>query len=337
MRAGRKGTHPERLFGIVDRLRGYRDGVPLAKLADDFEVTKPQIRRDVATLQRYGWEIDFEIHHGRSYVYLATKGDQASLTKRERFTLGVLTRMVGIFRHTPIHEDLEAMTSKMLGLLTDADRADMEALMACVHYIPDGGVKNYRRRVDVIDGLQTGILQARLVKYVYRSASGREERGVCAPHGIVIYRNGIYVIGRLAKTAEAAASSGAVVSRPIERFISAKPIAGSRFVKPKALRTEQSFDGAFGIVLGGTAPKRVVIEFSAKVRANILDRTFHPSQRVERLPDGRVRLRFDVRNLFEVAAWVYQWGPHAKVLEPPTLVAKVAADLKAAAEGYQAA
>jgi predicted DNA-binding transcriptional regulator YafY len=39
-------------------------------------------------------------------------------------------------------------------------------------------------------------------------------------------------------------------------------------------------------------------------------------------------------SLAPVVSWVLEWGPHARVIEPPELVAEVIRELDAARRGY---
>jgi predicted DNA-binding transcriptional regulator YafY len=81
-------------------------------------------------------------------------------------------------------------------------------------------------------------------------------------------------------------------------------------------------------------PHRVVIEFSAAKSALVRSRVWHPTQAMEELADGRVRLSFTCASLIPIVSWVLEWGPHARALEPPELVADVVAELDAARRAY---
>jgi predicted DNA-binding transcriptional regulator YafY len=78
----------------------------------------------------------------------------------------------------------------------------------------------------------------------------------------------------------------------------------------------------------------VVIEFSAERAAFVRARVWHPTQVFEELPDGRVRLTFTCASLIPVVSWVLEWGPHARAIEPPALVAEIVGELDAARRAY---
>ena len=122
----------------------------------------------------------------------------------------------------------------------------------------------------------------------------------------------------------------------VERFTEAEALRNAPFAVPPGFKIADVLNGAFGIHVATTdvPPRRVVIEFSAAKAAFVRARIWHPTQAFEELPDGRVRLAFTCASLIPVVSWVLEWGPHAKAIEPPELVADVIAELDAARRGY---
>ncbi len=128
-----------------------------------------------------------------------------------------------------------------------------------------------------------------------------------------------------------------IVVYAVERFTEAEALRNAPFVVPAGFKIADVLNGAFGIHVAGpdTPPRRVVIEFSAAKAAFVRARIWHPTQTFEELPDGRVRLAFGCASLIPVVSWVLEWGPHARAIEPPELVASVIAELDAARRGYE--
>lgn len=79
---------------------------------------------------------------------------------------------------------------------------------------------------------------------------------------------------------------------------------------------------------------RVVVEFSAKVATNVTEVRWHASQQHKRLPDGRVRVTFQVDGLNEIAWWLCGYADQVVVLKPPALRQRVGDMLRAAAGRY---
>ena len=49
------------------------------------------------------------------------------------------------------------------------------------------------------------------------------------------------------------------------------------------------------------------------------EKIWHESQKVTKLPDGRLDITFRVAGLDEIKRWILSFGPEAIVLEPPKL------------------
>jgi len=64
------------------------------------------------------------------------------------------------------------------------------------------------------------------------------------------------------------------------------------------------------------------------------ERSWHHSQKLSALPDGRVELALRVNNLIDIQNRVLRWGAHVEVLSPPELRHAVRASLQAALDRY---
>ena len=122
----------------------------------------------------------------------------------------------------------------------------------------------------------------------------------------------------------------------IERFTEAEYLKGHDFQIPEDARIAEVLEGAFGPHLrDATGPHDVVIEFSREKAHLVSSRSWHPTQRITELPDGRIRLSFTAPSLAPLVSWVLEWGPHARAIEPAALIAQVAAELDAARSQYR--
>jgi predicted DNA-binding transcriptional regulator YafY len=76
----------------------------------------------------------------------------------------------------------------------------------------------------------------------------------------------------------------------------------------------------FGMFRGG-ADVMVEVEFDPYQARYARERTFHPTQKREELPDGRLRITFETTEaaLEQVARWLMQYGEHAQALRPAAL------------------
>ena len=340
----RKGkyTQAARVLRILDRIRGRRQGVPFSELASLFEVSEAQVRRDLMALEEAGYALEYLLREGRSAVRLLEASSRGvPITRRERYTLLALRRMLEVLRDTPFHEDLESLWSKLTEACPAAERCETEALQERFLFVPDGGRKVYAGKEDVLDALQTGVMTRRLVRFSYRRPRGGEHVGVVAPYALVVYRHGLYVIGRAAATSEETRAPAGATEMPrvfaVERFESAEYLPRTTFEAPRALRLSDLFEGSFGLYFCEGERHHVSVEFSRERKAHVLGRVWHPSQKMTVRPGGEVLLEFQTSNLTEVVSWVLSWGPHARVVAPVALVDRVAHESRAAGAQYAVA
>jgi predicted DNA-binding transcriptional regulator YafY len=367
-------NHVSRTLRVLDELRGFRRGRLLSEIAAQLGASERTIRRDVADLRSAGFEIESLTIAGRAAARLVEKTySNIAITRRERYTLLAIGSLFDVLRGTPLWEDVKSLQAKLAQRMTPEEREEHATFGERFAYVPDGGTKAYAGKEDVLDALLTGVLSRRIVRFAYRDARGRVRKGRIAPYTMVLYKHGLYVIGsrirdpgdkpdrpdKAAPDQPTPAAASPDVSNPapgppdkssqaptepiaplvvyaVERFTEADALRNAPFAVPAGFKIADVLNGAFGIHVASTdAPShRAVIEFSAAKAAFVRARIWHPTQTFEELPDGRVRLAFTCASLIPVVSWVLEWGPHAKALEPPELVANVIAELDAARLGY---
>lgn len=327
-----------RALRILDALRGYRQGRSLSELATEVDVSERTVRRDLADLIDAGIRIDLTLIGNRAGAKLIDASySTIAITRRERYTLLAVRRMFDVLQGTPLAEDVQSVLRKLEQRMGDAERAEHEGLGDRFAYIPDGGTKLYTGKEDVLDALLTGVLQRKLVSYAYQGARGRAQRGILAPYAVVLYKHGLYVLGpRLQDAGEASDLEGrSVTVFAAERFADADHLRRTSFTPPATFKLADVMHGAFGVHVGDPSESQeVVIEFSKERASYARSRLWHPTQHLDELPNGRLRLRFHCTNLLPVISWILEWGPHARVTAPPTLIEHVVRELEAARAQY---
>ena len=77
--------------------------------------------------------------------------------------------------------------------------------------------------------------------------------------------------------------------------------------------------GAFGRFTSGGKLNRVRLLFDKAIAPWVLERQWHPMQKIVRRKNGNIELSFPAAGLYEVFRWVLAWGHHVKVLGPDSL------------------
>jgi predicted DNA-binding transcriptional regulator YafY len=326
-----------RALRVLDALRGFKLGRRISEVAGEVGASERTVRRDIAELQDAGFEIEISKRENRSFACLHS--EQANgvvpITKRERFTLLAVRSVFEVLHGTPFLEDVAAVMQKLEQRTSAKERAERDAFGERFMYMPDHGTKSYAGKEDIIDAIQTGIISRKIVGYRYADAQNRAQQGFMAPFGMVLYRNGLYVLGARMKQADGVVHLASLRWFAVERFLDAEHLRARAFEIPPEFEMRRYLHGAFGPHLPDkNGPHDVTIEFSREKKFFVSSRTWSPEQRIEDLDDGSIRLTLRVASLAPIVSWIGEWGPHARAIAPPELVRVVADEAKRTNDFY---
>ncbi len=305
-------------------LESASEGIGLEDLAQQLGVTLRSIRRDLKALGSAQIEIESVDVRGTRRVRIKRTPktqDTIKLTRFQRFSLSAVRQMLDVLMGTPFHDDLSQVMAKITLPNTD-DRGT--SLVDRFLYIPDAP-KDYRKQKDHLYEIYDGLLQSRTLRFQYTAGSVPGTRQV-EPYALVLYKNGLYLVGRDVRKDEERTFA-------VERMKRVKALADAPFVRNPHFDVARKFEGAFGII-AGAGTHHVVVDFVGWAVRYAQEREWHHTQVFTPLPDGGVRLAFDVSNLQEVLRWVLGWGSAAIVREPPELLHLVHDELKGTMAAY---
>ena len=326
-----------RALKILDALRGFKHGRLVSELAIEAGMSERTVKRDLEALQDAGIDISREPIDGRAAARLKDRAySYVAITKRERYTLLAIRAAFDVLQGTSFAEDIESVLRKLEQRMTPEERAEHATFGERFAYVPDRGTKRYAGKDEILDALLSSVLSRKLVRYAYRDARGRVQRGVLAAFAMLMHRHGLYVLGKkLASPSDLdAIETGEVVNWAVERFTETEWLRNTSFVPPATFKVDDYVDDVSGVHVGKGPPQRVVVEFTKERAAYARGRTWHRTQEIAEQRDGSVRISFACRNLAPVTSWILEWGPHAKVLEPPELVNEVVRELQGALGQY---
>jgi len=326
-----------RALRVVDELRGYKHGRWVNDVADALGTSERTVRRDIIELQDAGIDIEITKRENRIFAILTAERSHSpvSITKRERFTLLAVRRVFDVFKRTPFLEDVVSVLSKLEQRMNEKERTELAAFGEQFVYMADHGTKSHDGKDDIIDALQSGIINRKIVRYRYGDGRGRARIGHLAPFRLAMYRHGLYVIGARLDTPDADVRTAPLGVFAVERFSDAEYLKQHTFEIPEDVRVRDVLEGSFGPHLpDANGPHDVVIEFSAEKAHLVSSREWHPTQRIAKLPSGRIRLSLRVPSLTPLVSWILEWGPHARVVAPAELVDGVSDELSTALAQY---
>jgi len=125
---------------------------------------------------------------------------------------------------------------------------------------------------------------------------------------------------------------GAIRTFKIERILSVDVTPQTFEAPPDVI--EDAFARAWDII-ADQPETEVVLHFAPSVASRVAEATWHPSQELERQPDGSLIWRASVAGTIEIRFWILSWGPDVEVLEPADLRTEIAQRLRTAADLYR--
>lgn len=297
------------------------------ELAEQLDVSKATVQRDLATLER-----DFALVEEEAGRQKKTYRLDHEVRALESITFGTaellalhagLAAMAGL-AGTPLHEDLELVRLKIRGFLSPRHNGGLDALTRVFASHARGHV-DYQPQRELIDELADAIARRRRCQLTYHAAwNGTTRTHAARPLRLVWHNAALYLLACLGDHERITTLA---VHRIRELTIGAATFA------PPAVDVDDHVHRAFGIFVSD-GEEDVEIVFDADIAWRVEERTYHPDERKERLADGRLRYRVRSSAQWEIVPWVLGYGPLAELVAPATWRASIRASLAASAARY---
>jgi len=321
-----RGEQLARQWQLIQRLARSRYGVGLDDLVDDLGCVRRTVYRDLEALMLAGFPLLREKRDGRAfYRFLDTfKLGDVPFTSDEILALAFSEDLLRTLEGTVFHDSIGSALAKIRAGLGPELSAFLARLGESFRVLP-GPHKNYARFRDTIQLLNDAVLERRTVRMRYRTGrTGAVANRDLDPYRVWYRSGGLYVVGLDHR-------SGEIRTFAIDR-IRAIESRDARFT----VRPEFDFDAyigsSFGVIAEPAVPVR--IRFDRRWATYVEERTWHPSQKLEKAPGGGVLLSMEVGGTAELRTWILSFGSGAEVLEPAALREEVTAELASALERY---
>lgn len=322
-----RGDQLARQWQLIQLLARSRAGVGIDRLLDGLECTRRTLYRDLDALRYAGFPVIDEKRDGRVfYKFIDNYGlGDAPFTPDEVVALALSEDLLSVLEGTLFYDSVQSALSKIRSNLGPEVTEYLNSLRDSLRVIPEPH-KNYSESRETVRVMHEAVLRQRRVALHYRSASsgGKESQRDFDPYRVWYRSGGLYTVGLDHQ-------SGELRTFAIERIISIELLEASF-----EIREDFDFDAfvasAFGVISDEAMPLR--IQFSPKVAPYVEERTWHPSQQLEKTDDGHLLLFMEVGSTAEVRNWILSFGSNALVLEPDSLREEIARELKAACANY---
>ncbi|MBA4147704.1 MAG: transcriptional regulator [Verrucomicrobia bacterium] len=292
--------------------RIYNNTFPTVReLAAELRCSPRSVKRDIRSL-KYDWGMPVEYSRKAGqvgYYYSHPVSRKLALTINEQELIQMVLSDRGMSQY-PVKK-----TQKHLGVAFDKiaqlAKSDMVEMISTVQdsfefrpFAPETIDVNHL--LMVADSIRAG--KAIRFQYTKHLAESPEWKFINV-YRIICAANSWYFIGY---DREKDAQRTYLLSRAEDIQITDVTFEKPKFCLKKYLK------GAF-IVMTGDESHDVVVEFEPWAAAYIRNRTFTSDQKVEELPNGRLRISFWLSYLGEVEMWVRHWGKNALVIGPEPL------------------
>lgn len=320
----RAETRYERLDQIERMLSHYPTGLTTGELAQALQVDSDTIRRDFDFLEMRGTGL---MKEGRRYRLDHRRTlHTVKFTHHEMLAVYLAARLLS--RHSDEHNPhvvsaLEKLADALLTRSPLMARHIAQAAQAVRH-------RRLRREyVEALEVVTQAWAQGRKVQMRYRSYTKDEttER-TFAPYfiepsgiGYACYAIGYDDLSQDMRTFK------------IERMYETR-LTDEHFSTPNDFDAQQLLALAWGVIWRKEGAIEVTLRFAPQVVRRVKESTWHPSQRIEDLPDGSCLFTVLVGSTLEFKPWVRQWGSAVTVVSPPEFREELIAEVQAMARAY---
>jgi len=345
-----RASTPKRLRALGDRrgIATHATGVRCAQLVDglyqrslgwSLEAAAEELGVSVRSVERYVKacaefitdpagrpKIEIVSQGGRRTVRLASRVAPRESTVFQVASVrlaGALLRFAG---GTVLEQLLNDARERLESVARPADQPLLAGLKRKFYAIPFAE-KHYRHLDDTIDSILRGLVEERRLRIDYGGKSGPGRVHTFDPYTLAVYRGGLYLIGRSDRHDK-------VIYLAVERIRSVE-LTTERFEYPARYSPRRHHRGVFGIIEGEEMHVELLL-MDPETTALLSARRLNLGERFQRRNDGTTLLRMRVRGIDELTNWVLGFGPHVQVLRPAALRERVARDLRAASESYDA-
>jgi predicted DNA-binding transcriptional regulator YafY len=224
---------------------------------------------------------------------------------------------------TPFEANLRQAIAKLSTMLPDGVSVRLDAMADLLAVLP--AARPYYDP-EAFCALSTAVVCRRRVEMVYWTADRNETtRREFDPYDLVLIEDGWFAVGycHLRK---------AIRMFAVQRVRSVRDTSAT-FDRPVDFRLDDYMQGSFRAVRGD-GDHEVVLRFTSEVAGRITEKQWHPSQTLEHQPDGSLIVRFRLSSTVEIKRWILGFGASVLVLEPESLRAEIATDLKQLIKAY---
>jgi predicted DNA-binding transcriptional regulator YafY len=317
-----KPQHARLLF--IDKRLGSGRYPNCRQLAEEYQVSSKTIQRDLDYMR---YQLDAPIaysaqHRGYHYTEASYKLPAISIKESDLFAIYLAEKLLEQYQGTPIYYSLCSVFRKIEDSLPD--KIDLEPGDDSSRFTVLPASTTVIAR-DIWETVTAAIRLSRRLKVRYQTPGSKAQLRDLDPYHGVRFEGDWYLVAYCHLRREIRTFS-------LARMITVEMVAET-FAIPESFDFRRLTGSHFG-VHWSDALYEVRIWFAAEVAGYVLERRWHPSQKIEEQGDGSLVLSMTVNHLLELKRWVLSWGSAARVLAPEGFRADVARSVREMSELY---
>ncbi len=322
-----RGDQLARQWRILRAIEADKNGLTIAEIAGQEEISLRTAYRDIEALQAAGFPLYYERFEGSNRWFFVDNYKfkvPQPFTVTELMSLHLYSDLVRVFQGTPFYEALESLFKKVRVTLPPQALNYLNTIQSTFQ-VGIKPFKEYGRFREILSQVNRAALESLRLEIAYKSLTSETEtlRKV-DPYKVWFFDGTFYLIGHCHVREE-------VRTFVLDRIRMLR-LTEEHFEIPPDFSLEDYMKHSFKVMQGDLYTVRIRI--SAEWARYIGEKIWHESQKAERLPDGRLDLTFQVAGLEEIKQWVLSLGPQAVVMEPTELIELVLADLSSVRMQY---
>ena len=327
------GSEVHRLVAVYQclmdaSLRGW--AVPMKKLTALVGVDRRTIHRYFGKLEKEPHKLTIQYcEHKRGHHIYNPKRESyfkigEGLLHRHMVALEVARQALAVFDGANFADFIHQSIEKLRGGLARTEAIGMGVpISKLVSFrTPGAGVVN----AAVFEAITETLFDNRVLEIAYkpRSKTMKTERLKLEPlHLACVGDRWVLVARDRARKQD---------DHPIRTYVIARlydPIKTSMsFTYPEDFEPEHHLESAFGVRSSPGDSKSIMVKLWISERGahHVLERKWHPTQKVQNLPTGAIEAAFLVSDTGEITRWILSFGSDCKVLAPEKLREEIAAE-----------
>ena len=204
-------------------------------------------------------------------------------------------------------KDLDELIAKIKALMPQKKQMSLDTDIEAVMESEGFAVRQYSRvKIDrkILDDLRMAMLSFKKVKFLY-NVHDNEREFISHPYGLIIAEK-YFLVGYSEYVND-------IRLYRVDR-ISNLEILEEYFEKDENFSLAKYAENSFGVYQ--QTPFDVTLEFDKSVAEDALNYHFHPTQKIKKLENGNVRVKFTAGGTHAIFYNLFKWGSAVKIKKP---------------------